>query len=161
MRSARILLVATGAFIGAGCTEPSGSAAAEPQNEDQASTIVIGVVAPDYEPSFEQKYNVKLNLPMDEDDFIALIESLELEYRADGPGAATINNRQPGLRPDPPQRTRNYDMSNISHSYLINTGYNRVKCRMENYLALVRNDRKVVYVENQFNYAKTSIPYIC
>ena len=160
MRFAKILLLVTGAVIGAGCSEPSGNAVAE-QEEDQATTSFIGVVAPEYERSFEEKYKVKLNLPMDEDDFIALIEGLGLRYRGKGPDSATIKNREVGLRPDPPQHTQNYDMSNISHSYYIGTGFNRIKCRNENYLALVRNDRKVVYVENQFVYAKISVPFIC
>jgi hypothetical protein len=123
---------------------------------------VIGVVAPDYEPSFEEKYNITLNLPMDEDEFIALIESLGLSYRGEGPESVTIRNRTPGfLLVRRPQHTRNYDMSNISHVYFIVTEFNRRQCRDEDFLALVRNDCNVVYVENQFVYAKMPVPYLC
>jgi len=153
MRIFVTILFLVGAIAIDGCGSLSESAAAEEQNIGKATKSVIGVVAPSNEPSFEERFNIKLSLPMNENEFIGLIEELELDFYAEGPDSLNLKNKYSGSnRPTPPIHTLNYDMSDISHSYMIIGGLNEAEQRLESYLALVRNDREVVYIENYFSY---------
>ena len=121
--------------------------------ENQRSVAPIGVFAPIGEPSFEERYGVKLDLPMPESEFLDLLEQLHLGYYASGPEHLSLRNKMEGfIVPKIPAHTRNYDMSMISHSYSIYEDPESDDRRQVGYLALVRKDMMVVFVENFFQY---------
>ena len=113
----------------------------------------VAVVSGEFEQDFEQRYGVNLNLPIHEEKFLSIVEELGLEYASEGPVSLDLPNKLKGIdRPTPPVHSENYDMSEISHSYKVYGGYNHRARRQETYLALVRRDMMVVYVENYFGY---------
>ena len=112
----------------------------------------VGAFAPAGQMTFEQAFNVKLNLPMREVDFLALLEKLELRYGGQGPQAVDIRHRELGFLSADSPRLVSYNFSNISHSYRVYAGFDKLKLRTETYLALVNKQRMVVYVETQLDY---------
>jgi hypothetical protein len=150
MRSLSVTFAVVAALVAAtGCDRDQTQS--QPTDE---KVFIVGVRAPLYEPSFEQRYKVKLDLPMEEDAFLTLIEELELSYYAEGPKELGLKNSEEGYwMPTPPKHTYNYDMSRISHSYFIYEQPDRRGRRQVNYLALVTPDKQVVFVENYFSYS--------
>jgi len=110
----------------------------------------VGAYAPAGERTFEQAYNLRLRLPMPEAAFIALVEKLGLKFGGQAPPSVAVRNREPGGGPDHPLLV-NYDMTNISHSYVIYPGVSPIKTIY--YLALVNREHLVVYIETQADFA--------
>ena len=122
-------------------------------NGREANTAIVAQWG---EPSFEERFNVELNLPMEEDAFLRLIERLDLTVSIQGTRRPSGGPTPVPSTPTRPFHTRDYDMSDIVRSYVIYGGYNKLLFRQEDYLALVRNDGMVVYVETRFAY--TNMP---
>lgn len=149
-----VLVMAGAAF--SGCT-PVGRADSGPraytETTSETKVAIIGVKGGGPgEPNFEQKYDVSLNLPMEESQFIKLIEELGLKYFSSGPEELDLPHWEPGFeKPIVPKHTLNYDMSDISHSFIVSEP-ELDGSRQISYIALVRNDNMVVFVENMFSY---------
>lgn len=98
------------------------------------------------EPRFNERYRISLQLPLAEQQFVDLVRSIPLPIERFG----TAGLRNPALTR--PLHYREFDMSNISHGYLIDGGYNSHLRRNELYRAYVNDEGYVVYVENAFSY---------
>jgi hypothetical protein len=115
---------------------------------------VVGIYSLDHEQSFDEKYGLALTLPMPESQFTDTLNDLGLEFSYQGPDGAGIGRKDYGYNsPRRPRLVSNYDMSRISHSYIIDAGYNSSTRINQLYLALVDTDKQVVYIENQFSEA--------
>ena len=109
------------------------------------SLAPVGVFAPPGEKTFEQRYGVKLPLPMSERDFLATVNKLGLKY-------SSIDPREPGGF-EKPRQMKSYDMSDIASEYFIEGDVHTflwgIFGTVYSYLALVNRQHAVVYVETQ------------
>lgn len=145
-----IVLVALMACVGA--CDASIPSETELGSDEIEKELVTGVFAPRGQPTIEEVYNIELDLPLSEESFLQLTESLGLEFGGQGPLDIEIQNREAASRrPQRPLVIRNFDMDQVSHSYRLYGGLNgNIN---EIYLALVGFDRRVVYVESQYSAA--------
>jgi hypothetical protein len=104
--------------------------------------IKHGVVAGPGERTFEERYEVTLNLPMSERDFLALLNRLNLEYQ--DAGSEVI--------PHPIWARDALDLSKLSRTYLIDGPINNAGKFRETYRAWIDKDGRVIYMENAFGY---------
>jgi hypothetical protein len=103
-----------------------------------------GVVAGPGEKTFEEKYGLKISLPMPENQFVALLDRLKLRYH--------IAGQRPGIIPVP-FHCRPVDLSRMQKAYQIyGKQFDSVRVLGEAYHAYVNEDGSVVCLENRFVY---------
>lgn len=98
------------------------------------------------EPTLDERYGLVISLPMPEAQFVEMIRGVPLPIHR----AGERGSDHPTLMR--PFHYRGFDMSAVSHGYLVDGGYNRERQRNELYVAYVDRSGNVVYVENQFGY---------
>lgn len=127
-----------------------------------SSQAPVGSFAQEGGLTFEERYHVRLILPMPEEQFLSIVEKLHLKYDGIGPVSANIKHRRVGweeTRPEP-RVVHDYDMTNISYIYEIYGGYYEglLEDHTENYLVLVNRQGMVVYMESQYDYGAWWLP---
>jgi hypothetical protein len=103
------------------------------------------IVAPPGEPSFPEKYHLKLTLPMPESDFIALLDRLKL-YRQTCDERGT-DNGLPTLR-----QQSTIDVRCFQKCYDIIGDRDLVRRIGEGWRAFTDRNHRVIYIENDFSY---------
>ncbi len=104
------------------------------------------IVAGPGEKTFEENQGIKLSLPMPEQEFIAVLKRLSLEFFDEGEEVIPT----PHWKPDAIKE------SQIRHAYQISGKIDREHQFHEAYRAWVNKKAQVVYIENAFVY--TSAP---
>ncbi len=96
------------------------------------------------EKSFVDRYGVKVNLPMQETDFLALVKKLKLHHEPCG-GA--------GNQSIPPSRhATKVDLSKAVRCHEIDGDVDMARRVGERYRAFVDASGNVIYIENAFSY---------
>lgn len=103
------------------------------------------IVAPPGEPSFPEKYHLKLTLPMPETGFIALLDRLKL-YRQMC-GERGTDNALPTLR-----QQSTIDVTRFQKCYDITGDRDLVRRVGEGWRAFTDRNHRVIYIENDFAY---------
>ena len=136
----RVLLVAAvaGLFLTA-CDQHGGG------NERAATVKQTDIVAPPGEPSFPEKYHLKLTLPMPESDFIALLDRLKL-YRQSC-GERGTDDALPTLR-----QQSTIDVTRFQKCYDITGDRDFARRIGEGWRAFTDRNHRVIYIENAFSY---------
>jgi hypothetical protein len=96
------------------------------------------------EKTFSERYGLNLALPIDEEVFINTLNRLKLRYELYG-------ERGSG-REIPPSRHASLDLERILRCYQIYGGLNARRGVGATYRAYVNDERKIVYIENAFEY---------
>ncbi len=104
-----------------------------------------GVVAGPSEPTFEEKHNVKLHLPLAEEKFLEMLNELNLPYELDGERGTVM------IIPTP-WHSKKLDISRMQKAYHIFGKINPEQRSREMYRAYVDGTGRVVYVENAYGY---------
>jgi hypothetical protein len=110
--------------------------------------IKSGIVAGPEEGTFEENQGVKLHLPMPEDQFVALLKRLKLEYEV-------VGERGTQMIIPTPWHSDKLDISPMQRAYQIYGQPGRLNPRLpgqEMYRAYVDKSGRVVYIENMFGY---------
>ena len=103
------------------------------------------IVAGYGEKTFPQTYNIKLSLPVREDDFIALVKKLGLHYQLCG-----RRGSEAGL--PPARQETSVDFSKAQTCYEIDGDRDPVRHVGKAWRAFINQDRQVFYIENVFAY---------
>jgi hypothetical protein len=108
--------------------------------------------------TFEDHFHIKLRLPMPEAQFLSLIEKLHLDYDGYGPdGDGISHSTHRDIVYGAPMVVPNYDMTDISHFYVIRgADYDYhggwwdfgANAEHDEYNVLVNRHHMVVYFEN-------------
>ncbi|HVT27847.1 MAG TPA: hypothetical protein VHE81_07510 [Lacipirellulaceae bacterium] len=114
-------------------------------HERTAAVKQTDIVAPLGEPSFPQKYHLKLTLPMPEAEFIALVDRLKLYYQVCGERGTDI-----GLPPLRQQST--IDTARFQKCYDIIGDRDFAQRIGEGWRAFTDRNHRVIYIENDFAY---------
>lgn len=119
----------------AGCDQRGGG------NERVATVKQTDIVAPPGEPSFPQKYHLKLRLPMPESEFVALVDRLKL-YRQTC-GEHGTNDALPTLR-----QQSTIDVTRFQKCYDIIGDRDLARRIGEGWRAFTDRNHRVIYIEN-------------
>jgi hypothetical protein len=106
-----------------------------------------GIVAPAWEKTFEENQGVKLQLPMPEPEFIALVKKLHLDVYDEGEDVI----------PGPHWQPHAIDTSQTRHAYIISGKADPKLPFHEQYRAWVDKRGRVVYIENEFGYEDVNL----
>ncbi len=137
VRYAKLLfLAAATALFLTSCDQSSGGAEAVKETD---------IVAGHGEPSFPEKYHLKLALPMPETEFLATLKRLKLYY--DVCGERGTNDSLPPLR-----QKSTIDVSTLQKCYEIIGDRDRIRRIGEAWRAFTNKDHQVIYIENAFAY---------
>lgn len=96
------------------------------------------------EKSFVDRYGIKISLPMQEADFLALVRQLKLHYE---PCGGQGNQVVP-----PPRHATKVDLSKAVKCYEIDGDVDLARRVGERYRAFVDAGGDVIYIENAFSY---------
>jgi hypothetical protein len=118
----------------------------------------VGVFSTPNCHTFEDHFHIKLRLPIPEARFLSLIEKLHLDYVGYGPDVDGVSHsRHLNIVAGSLQVVRNYDMTDISHFYVIRGAdydfhggwlYFGANAEHDEYTVLVNRHHMVVYFEN-------------